>query len=573
MILALAVIAFVGITSMWVFTDWTLSTGFEQIEVATMESTVLWGVDDVFDLALIMDSANTPIAAWDDMYNYMATRDTGFVEEVFGDNVLERNKFNLVVVYSNTGEIVYEKYYQYLTNTEEPLPSIFTEPSTFQELKEYSPDTGSVIGVISSPDHILVISSRPILDTSETAPSRGTLVLGFEFSAEEKKQIQDLTGLPLEYYNINSPSLPEGVVSEFTHDSPFSYRITSDTITAYYMVEDIFGSPAVVVSLIQPREVYQAGQMVGREFLSIIIGIGLLLGTVAIVYADRTILKRVKSLSGDISDIAEMDDLSARVEGEEETDEIGVLTKRINEMLSRLDESRRAEKQQQEEMTALKDENTKEIFSAAKKISYLVNTELERPLRSMKQVAYNLREENNRELADILENSIKYSESTLIELASLSNLGEPKRTISDLNEVVEAAAANVKPKTRVSIESDTEEEFLAINIDAIKVTRAIENVIRNSVEAIEGSGFVKVSVGIEEENAVVIVTDNGVGIPESQMNNIFEPFYTTKKDSMGLGLVYAKQVIEAHKGTIAVESKEGVGTKVTIKIPLFQPTE
>jgi signal transduction histidine kinase len=391
-------------------------------------------------------------------------------------------------------------------------------------------------------------------------------VLGFEFSEEETTQIQELTGLPLEYYSVDSPSLPQGLVSELAVDSPFTYRIKQDQITGYYMLEDIFGEPAVIVALVQPREVYQAGQEIRNNFLTIILGIGFFLGTVAIIYADRTILKRVTYLSDEISEIAEIDDLSARVKGSEESDEIGVLSKRINEMLTRLDESRKAQQSQREK-------GIREIFAAAKKISFLVNTEMERPLHSMKQVAYDLRDENNRELADILENSIKYTESTLIELASLSNLGEPKRTVSDLNEVMEAAIANVEPKVRVSIESVTDEAFLAINIDAVKVARAFENIIRNAVEAIEVSGFVKVSVSVDKENAIVTVTDNGVGIPKNQIDFIFEPFYSTKKDTMGLGLVYAKQVIEAHGGSITVESTEGVGTKVTVRIPLIQPNE
>ncbi len=566
MVLTLGVIAIIGISGMWIFTDLTLSEGFEIIEAYTIESSVLWGVDDVYDLALIMDSATAPIAAWDDMYDYMSTGDLGFIEELFNNKVLEHNKFNLVAIYSNTGELVYGKYYQYLTNTETPLPQVFTEYSTFQELEKYNPETGSNIGVINDQNRILIIASRPILDTSETAPSRGTLVLGFEFSAEEKTQVQELTGLPLEYYSANSPALPQGIESELSIESPFTYRITQDKITGYYMLEDIFGEPAIIVTLAQPREVYQAGQEIRNDFLTIILGIGFFLGTVAIMYADRTILKRVTYLSDEISEIAEIDDLSARVKGSEEKDEIGVLTKRINEMLTRLDESRKAQQNQREK-------SIKEIFSAAKKISFLVNTELERPLRSMKQVAYDLRNENNQELADILENSVKYTESTLIELSSLSNLGEPKRTISDLNEVIEAAIANVEPKVRVSIESITDEAFLAINLDAVKLARAFENIVRNAVEAIEVSGEVRVSVGVDEENAIVTVTDNGVGISENQINYIFEPFYSTKKDTMGLGLVYAKQVIEAHGGSIKVESTLGIGTKVTVRIPLNQPNE
>jgi signal transduction histidine kinase len=573
MVLALAVIAVIGVSGMWIFTDWTLRIGFEEIEVQVIEGTVLWGVDDLYDFAFIIDSAITPIAAWDDMYDYVETRDQSFVDEIFSDIVLTRNQFNLVVIYADSGELIYGRYYDYQSDTELGIPSIFRQDSTYETLRKYDPETNSVIGVISNQGQPIIISSRPIVDTSETAPSRGTLVVGFDFSETGIEHIQELTGLPLEYYEVESDNLPAGLISELTSESPFSYRITKDTVRGFYLVEDIFGAPALVVSVAQPREVYMAGEQVRREFLSVILGIGFLLGTVAIVYADRIILHRVTRLSDEISEITEIDDLIVSVENSGGNDEISLLTERINEMLQRLDESRAIEKKQQEEMDKLREENTKEIFETAKKISYLVNTELERPLRSMKQVAYNLREENNKELSEILESSIKYSEATLIELASLSNLGEPKRTISDLNEVVEAAIANVEHKVRVSIESNTSDDFLAINIDAIKVTRAIENIIRNAVESIDGSGAVKVSVNTDDKTAKVTITDNGGGIPENQIDYIFEPFFSTKKNAIGLGLVYAKQVIDAHRGKIKVESKEGVGTTVTIEIPRAQPTD
>ena len=75
-----------------------------------------------------------------------------------------------------------------------------------------------------------------------------------------------------------------------------------------------------------------AGQSVRREFLSVILGIGVLLGIVAIVYADRVILHRVTKLSGEISEIAEIDDLAARVDTDGGNDEISFLSMRINEI-------------------------------------------------------------------------------------------------------------------------------------------------------------------------------------------------------------------------------------------------
>ncbi|TFH18532.1 hypothetical protein E4H04_03125 [Candidatus Bathyarchaeota archaeon] len=110
---------------MWIFTDWTLRIGFEEIEVQVIEGTVLWGVDDLYDFAFIIDSSIAPIAAWDGMYDYVETRDPSFVDEIFSDVVLTRNEFNLVVIYADSGELIYGRYYDYQSDTEYNIPSIF----------------------------------------------------------------------------------------------------------------------------------------------------------------------------------------------------------------------------------------------------------------------------------------------------------------------------------------------------------------------------------------------------------------------------------------------------------------
>jgi signal transduction histidine kinase len=67
------------------------------------------------------------------------------------------------------------------------------------------------------------------------------------------------------------------------------------------------------------------------------------------------------------------------------------------------------------------------------------------------------------------------------------------------------------------------------------------------------------------------VADDGAGMKESQIAQIFNPFFSTKKEGTGLGLSISKKTIDAHGGTIAVESREGKGTTFTIRLPLDRP--
>ena len=188
------------------------------------------------------------------MYEYMETRDIGFVENLFSDAVLQRNKFNLVVVYSETGDIVYGKYYDYESDTEQIVPAAFRQDFTYNALKNYDPDTSSVTGIINNQGQPIIIASRPIIDTSETAPSKGTLVLGLDFSLDEIEPIQDHSGLPLEYHDPDSDAIPSQVRAELSIDNPFTYIINPDSVTGFYLVEDVFGDSGLIVSVSQPRE-------------------------------------------------------------------------------------------------------------------------------------------------------------------------------------------------------------------------------------------------------------------------------------------------------------------------------
>jgi len=104
--------------------------------------------------------------------------------------------------------------------------------------------------------------------------------------------------------------------------------------------------------------------------------------------------------------------------------------------------------------------------------------------------------------------------------------------------------------------------------DPVKIHRVVDNMSKNAVEAIEGSGEITVSVCSEEECLKIEISDTGKGIPKEYLNNLFLPFKTTKAKGLGLGLAYYKQAVEAHEGDISVDSRFNEGTKFTLTLPL-----
>lgn len=116
---------------------------------------------------------------------------------------------------------------------------------------------------------------------------------------------------------------------------------------------------------------------------------------------------------------------------------------------------------------------------------------------------------------------------------------------------------------------------LVLRIDAQRMQEVFLNLLLNAIQAIkEPPGEIRIAAKVDAQNnqAVITVEDTGVGIPKEEIDRVFDPFYTTKEvgAGTGLGLSIVYGIIEKHQGSIAVESKEGEGTRFIIRLP-FQP--
>ncbi len=97
---------------------------------------------------------------------------------------------------------------------------------------------------------------------------------------------------------------------------------------------------------------------------------------------------------------------------------------------------------------------------------------------------------------------------------------------------------------------------------------ALAHLLRNSIEATPAGGEIRLSTSMERDYAVLAIRDTGRGMPADVVDKVFVPFYTTKIGGSGLGMVFVRQIVDEHRGDISLESEVGVGTAVTIKLPL-----
>ena len=139
-----------------------------------------------------------------------------------------------------------------------------------------------------------------------------------------------------------------------------------------------------------------------------------------------------------------------------------------------------------------------------------------------------------------------------------------------VREVVKGVTA-MAAQNGVEFKSNLCEDACTLQGDSTQMTRAIQNVIINAIQAAsEKKGSVTVSCVRKEFYVDVRVEDTGYGITPAQMTKIFDPYFTTKqgKSGTGLGLYITKKVVEDHNGSIKVDSTPQVGTSFTIRLPL-----
>lgn len=112
-------------------------------------------------------------------------------------------------------------------------------------------------------------------------------------------------------------------------------------------------------------------------------------------------------------------------------------------------------------------------------------------------------------------------------------------------------------------------EDCRLQLDEPKIKIALLNLIINAIEAMEeGKGELTLSTQISGNSCCVQVQDNGSGISQENLNRLFEPYFTSKINGLGLGLAATLTILQSHRATVEVESEEGKGTTFIVTFPL-----
>jgi len=232
-------------------------------------------------------------------------------------------------------------------------------------------------------------------------------------------------------------------------------------------------------------------------------------------------------------------------------DEFGALTGAFNQMIGRV----------------------REMVLARDQLLLDVSHELRSPLTRMKVALELLPEGEKRQriAADVAEMEIMISE--LLELERLRAGRGIKTARQDLMPLLREIAESFQERPPGVVIASAPPKLL-LDVDAEKMRTVFRNLLENAVKfSLADSRAVKILVSQEEERVSIRVTDDGPGIPEDDLANLFEPFYrvdrsrSKKTGGYGLGLSICKRILEAHGGSIAVENNPGRGATFILTLP------
>jgi signal transduction histidine kinase/ABC-type branched-subunit amino acid transport system ATPase component len=212
-------------------------------------------------------------------------------------------------------------------------------------------------------------------------------------------------------------------------------------------------------------------------------------------------------------------------------------------------------------------------------VAHEINNPLEIVYNYLKYIKFSFDDAKLHETVDELSEEITYIAGIVRNLLSLSGTDQVEREEVDINDVIRSTMSLLRHNAadkRISITFSSSEKSLSLTVNRNEIKQVILNLVKNSFEAMPGGGDIRIDTARStDENgrpcAAIVFTDTGPGIQETNLNNVFIPFYSTRKgkgDNVGLGLSICYGIVKRHNGSMNVRNTEKTGCQFTIRLPL-----
>lgn len=266
-------------------------------------------------------------------------------------------------------------------------------------------------------------------------------------------------------------------------------------------------------------------------------------------------------------------DLKIRVPDASRKDEMGRLAQNFNEMAAELEKKQELEAQlRQAEKSAVVGRLGSAIAHEIRNPLNYINLTLDH-LRSKFAPEDAAKKETFEKLTSQLKAEVARINQQISDFLNYSRPAKADLRPTAARKVIESSLRLIEPEAAekgITISVVEHEDVPQVMADAEFLRSVFSNLFINSLQAMEKTGGhlgVKISPSDDGKFVVFEVADTGGGIPEENISKIFEPYFSTKETGTGLGLAIVFKIIDIHHGTIDVESREGEGTRFTVKLP------
>ena len=174
------------------------------------------------------------------------------------------------------------------------------------------------------------------------------------------------------------------------------------------------------------------------------------------------------------------------------------------------------------------------------------------------------------ESIDIARSEINRLDSIVSQFLKAIRPSKPQLHPENVNTIVEEAVRFFAPEIEdrdIVVEQELRSGLPLLELDRDQMKQAFYNVIKNSFEAMKRRGIMRIRTDMDDKHVLISFTDTGGGMSAESLSRVFEPYFTTKASGSGLGLLILRRIVREHGGELAIESNEGKGLTLTIRLP------
>lgn len=322
-----------------------LLDSFVRLETQNTRENLQRIVNTLSDELNALEGSSGNWANWDETYFFLRDGSSDYVTVNMIDDTFYNLNLNLIAFANLSGEIVYERAFDLANGTDLPIPGDITRHLALGSLlTSMENEDRAITGILLLDGTPALVVARPVLTSASEGTSPGTLFFARYLDTAKVAQLSDSVRLSVTLSNYDSSDLApdfQAAKAAFGGEVTEIIRPRDDTtVSAYALLRDVYGDPAVILRAEMPRVIYEQGWNTITYFVVALVIVGVVFGLSNLGLLERFVLSRVAELNTGVSNIRSSGDPTARV-SVSGSDELAELANAINGMIESLAESQK----------------------------------------------------------------------------------------------------------------------------------------------------------------------------------------------------------------------------------------